>query len=107
MHSYIIVSHNLEIERGRFTKPKTPEEFRICKHCNLNAVDNEYHFLLICPFHDHERSILIHVIEENVPTLIIPNNVLDTFYNLMLCENNKINFSMGKYIHKCFRKRLL
>ena len=29
-----IGNHNLKIETGRFTIPKTPEDLRICDHCN-------------------------------------------------------------------------
>ena len=33
-----VSSHNLIIETGRHTKPKTPRENRICKLCNNNEV---------------------------------------------------------------------
>ncbi len=32
------------IETGRYSKPKTPINERICKMCNANAVENEIHF---------------------------------------------------------------
>ena len=35
-----IENHNLKIETGRFTIPKTAEDIRICDHCNLNSVEN-------------------------------------------------------------------
>ena len=31
-----IWNHNLRIESGIFTMPKTPEDLRICDHCSLN-----------------------------------------------------------------------
>jgi len=34
-------SHNLEIERGRYYN--MDREIRICKLCNLKAIENEYH----------------------------------------------------------------
>ena len=46
-----IGNHNLKIENGRFTIPKTPEDLRICDHCNLNSVGNEMHILFHC---DHK-----------------------------------------------------
>jgi len=98
-------SHNLEIERGRFTKPITAEDNRICQHCNLNLVETEYHFLLICPYFDRERAILLNVIESYEPVLIIHNKVIDTFNNIMSCKSDKVLFSVGKYIFKCFRKK--
>ena len=38
-----IGNHNLKIETARFTIPKTPEDLRICDHCNQNSVENELH----------------------------------------------------------------
>ena len=40
-------SHHLEIERGRY--PNISREERLCKFCNLRSVEDEYHFLLVCP----------------------------------------------------------
>ena len=45
-----IGNHNLTIENGRFTIPKTPENHRICYHCTLNSVEDEMHFLFHCTF---------------------------------------------------------
>ena len=44
-----IGNHNLKIETGRFIIPKTPEDLRICDHCNLNSVETNctYHFTVI------------------------------------------------------------
>ncbi len=39
-------SHNLKIETGRHTRPKTPVENRVCQHCNI--LEDEFHFLLMC-----------------------------------------------------------
>ena len=45
-------NHNLKIETGRFTVPKTPEDLRICDHCSLNSVENEMHVLFHCDLYD-------------------------------------------------------
>ncbi len=68
-------------------------------------VETEYHFLLICPYFDHERAVLLDVIESCEPVLIIHNKVIDTFNNIMSCKNDRVLFSVGKYIFKCFRKK--
>ena len=39
-----VSSHSLEIEKGRHTKPKTPENLRKCKYCNSGQIDDEMHF---------------------------------------------------------------
>ena len=38
--------HYLNIERGRFTKPKTPRNDRICPHCTF--IETEIHFFTEC-----------------------------------------------------------
>jgi hypothetical protein len=43
-------NHKLQIELGRQVKPvKVPVQQRYCKLCNLGAVEDEDHFLLVCP----------------------------------------------------------
>lgn len=47
-------AHYLNIERGRYTKPKTPRNERICPHCTL--VESESHFFLHCRKYCTPRS---------------------------------------------------
>ena len=41
-------NHRLQIETGKHTVPKTPENLRICPFCHLNEVEKELHFLFNC-----------------------------------------------------------
>ena len=43
-------SHNLHVERGRYTSPKTPREERTCKVCPT-SVEDEVHVLFYCPLY--------------------------------------------------------
>ena len=46
-----VSGHDLEIERGRKSRPKpTPAEERYCRHC-LDKVEDEYHFIAVCPLY--------------------------------------------------------
>ena len=36
---------------------------RICKLCCLNVIENEYHFLCVCPVYNSRRTILFEEIE--------------------------------------------
>ena len=54
-----IGNHNLKIETGRFTIPKTPEDLRICDHCIQNSVENETHILFHCDLYDDLRKTLL------------------------------------------------
>ena len=46
-------SHDLAIETGRYTNVE--RDLRYCEHCNQNVIENEYHFLLVCPKYRHLR----------------------------------------------------
>ena len=44
-----ICSHDLQIETGRYNKPqKTPVEKRICPYCNMQNIEDEFHFVMEC-----------------------------------------------------------
>ena len=49
-----VSSHDLAIERGRYTN--IPREERICTNCNLNILENEFHFVMTCRKHSELRS---------------------------------------------------
>jgi hypothetical protein len=46
----------LEIERGRYTIPKTAVENRIYKQCNCEAVEDEEHLLIKCNKYSFARN---------------------------------------------------
>ncbi len=50
-------NHKLQIELGRQVKPvKVPVQQRYCKLCDLGAVEDEDHFLLVCPAYQSVRK---------------------------------------------------
>ena len=50
-------AHNPLIETGRYAKPRSlPRSERICKHCNFNYIENEFHFLSRCSLYETERA---------------------------------------------------
>ena len=55
----------LHIETGRYTN--TPLENRICKQCELNEVEDEYHFLISCPIYACYRTVLFHNVLQIIP----------------------------------------
>ena len=44
----------IAIDEGRYRNKE--RNSRSCQHCNLNMIENEYHFLLICPFYTELRN---------------------------------------------------
>ena len=51
----------LAIETGRYTRPKTPVNERICKYCSSGDIDDEIHFLINCDFFDDIRYHLFYL----------------------------------------------
>ena len=51
-------SHSLRIETGRHGQNRIARNQRLCLACNMNEVEDEYHFLLVCPFLADVRKIL-------------------------------------------------
>ncbi len=79
-----ISSHNLKIETGRYTRPKTEIYQRICTYCNSHEVENVTHFLCKCTYFIDERNLLyrtcsklIHEIQnmnhENILMQLLPS----------------------------------
>ena len=48
-------ANKLLVDRGRYQNVERNR--RICKNCNKNMVEDEYHFLLACPAYRDLRKI--------------------------------------------------
>ena len=97
-------SHDLEIEGGRYGTKSLPVNEGICKLCNEGKVEDEFHFLMQCPFYAEERASLLehtHTNFENTRSL----NDYDQFIWLMSQENNSCLIKIAQYLQKTFKKR--
>ena len=81
-----------------------PRSERICKHCNLNLIENEFHFLLLCSLYEPERKTFdhIHIINSYYMSLCAHDKALW----LLSQEDNNILSAVGTYINCCFEKRI-
>lgn len=83
-------SHNLHIERGRYEN--VPRHDRLCRCCNMNAIEDEYHFLLVCPLYiDLRRKFL------KPHYCHWPN--INKFDSLMSTTSTKIILKLSKFIY--------
>ena len=93
-------AHNLQVELGRHTRPKTPLASRLCQKCNLNTIEDEIHFLIECPSHEVNRHNLFNVVEtycdqfENFDTQ-------EKFIFIMSCRESVVSNALGKFLYKC------
>ena len=51
-----VSSHNLRVETGRWTFPKTRYEDRLCVYCDSGKVDSELHSITECKLTELNRS---------------------------------------------------
>ena len=92
--SFRLSSHSLEIETGR--RLNIPKENRICKCCNLNQIESEYHFLLCCPTYSTIRNV--HLGRISWPSI--------GKFNAIMSSNSKKNISKtALFIKEAFKKR--
>jgi len=99
-----ISSHNLAIETGRYTRPKTPVENRLCLYCQAQETETESHFLLDCSLYIAERVDLISVLtryDMNYYNLTLT----EKFKTIMTCNEPDVIKALAKYVYTCLDKR--
>ena len=89
-------AHNLAIERGRHSNVQ--KEDRKCIFCNSGAIENEYHFLLVCSKFDDLRKKYFSKFYCHWPTL-------NKFDMLMSCDSKKVILNLSKYIFYAEKRR--
>ena len=80
-------SHCLEIEVGRYTNVQ--RENRLCKLCNQNSIESEYHFVLCC---SRYRDIRL----KYIGRYSWPN--VNKFIHLMTTNNRIRLVNLARYI---------
>ena len=89
----------LEIEVGRYHN--IPEDQRLCKLCDMQSVENEYHFLFDCPAYEDHRTVFYNEVMESQPAFQHLNN--DARFQLIMEES--IVKKTAKFIHQCYTTR--
>ena len=77
-------------------------EYRYCYFClkrNVYVIEDEFHFVLVCPLYDELRhKYLMDIIGNQYITL-------NLFYTMMSEYNRKSVIAMAKYIYDAFTTR--
>ena len=87
-------SHDFEIEKGRYHKPVTPVEERVCKMCNEGMVEDEEHVLMKCTAYESLRKNYYDLITKSVP------NINCSFQSVMGSNNVDVIFYTCKFLYK-------
>ena len=97
LSQFRLSSHKLEIETGRHYGSSRSE--RKCKLCQMNVVEDEYHFLLTCPIYRDLRIKYLKTCYCRWPTL-------NKFDRLMATTNKTEILNLSKYIFFASKLRL-
>lgn len=90
--------HKLHIETGRHCRPKIPPDKRICQLCCNNEVEDELHFLLVCPVYANIRDK--YSILETVQTAVGIK-----FIELLTSTDTTVLLNVSKYLSEAFDMR--
>lgn len=88
----------LRIETGRYSN--TPADERICQMCNLNSVEDEYHFVMNCPLYDDLRTNLFHRAQDLCENFNIYDQ--NTKFEFLFETCHKI---LSQYIIEAYQRR--
>jgi hypothetical protein len=99
-------AHNLAIETGRYTRPVTEEENRLCIICNNGSIEDECHLIYECILYANERHEISTQFEEfsSFNPCINTTENFELFMNCNYGDTEFINI-ICKFIHCCFESR--
>ena len=94
-----ISNYQLAIELGRFKRPPQTVSERICPMCHLNVVEDEIHFVLICPLYNVLREPLLKLASTLNKSFTFLT-MLNKFTYIMSNDNASMINVLANYIHK-------
>ena len=92
----------LAIETGRYRSPKIPLSQRKCHVCASDSVEDEVHFICVCPAYNYERISLFNLASDLIDNFYSLSSINKTVEVLKLCGSD---LEIGKIIHKMYKKR--
>ena len=96
--------HVLEIERDRYTVPKTAVYDRLCKTCY--QIEDEEHFLINCKMYDPPlRPELYSKVSTRTTDFTLLNDQ-EKFIFFISCAHPFILNWLAKFVYKSFNKRV-
>jgi hypothetical protein len=98
-----ISAHNLKIETGRHTRPKTILENRTCDFCP-DKIDNEFHLISQCERYSSYRNTLFLKANEKVPGFQQMNDT-EKFIYLLRVDDPNIKRDFVKFIKEIVNER--
>ena len=89
-------AHNLAIERGRHQNVE--RRLRKCIYCDVNEIEDEFHFVIVCPKYTYLRNKYINKYYTNRPSML-------KFVQLLNSTNVKTLNNLAIFCIKAFKVR--
>jgi hypothetical protein len=96
-----VSSHNLAVERGRWTRPSTPSELRLCRHPGCDCVEDEMHVLVSCVRYAAAREALYASLRE-YGRHMVPFTAECFMLYVMMDENADVCKALARFISCVF-----
>ena len=91
-------AHNLLIEEGRYNRVNMPLERRLCRFCTTNDIEDEFHFILVCPLYRNLRVMYI-------KRYYYVNPSMFKLVQLLSTKNKKMLSNLARYLINAMKIR--
>ena len=88
----------IELLRYRTGNNRIPQDMRLCKSCNSNSVENEFHFIFNCTHYTDIRS------KHNIKYLNDPNLLHDELNNIF--NDKKRASNLAQFLGEALKARI-
>ena len=99
----VFSAHQLMIGKGRYVIRRLPPENKICQICNLNAVEDEFHFIMKCSAYNYIRFTLLKQTDETLVTQNFSN--MDYFLRFTSASEFDLFKVVADYVSSAFNIR--
>lgn len=93
-----VSAHVLRIQTGRYGQNRIPRNERYCLCCNTLDIEDEYHFMLICPCYEEIRKKYIKRYHQYRPSMF-------KFIELITSTKKAVLLNLAKYIKEAIAIR--
>ena len=93
-----LASHKLAIETGRYARNRVERNERYCIFCQNRDIEDEYHFVIVCPLYADLRKQFIKTYFYKRPNVM-------KFIELLKTDNIYIIKNLAKFIYNAFLLR--
>lgn len=93
-----ISAHTLRIHTGRYSRNRIPRNERYCQCCNSGQIEDEYHFIIVCPYYQNLRIVYVKQYYRNNPSMF-------KFIQLLKSENKHTLCKLAIFYKRAIEER--